>query len=60
MIDVIGGLRVGEDLVAGESRVYAIPLLSRIIGCMQSKYLPTADMSAGDLRVEITLANNND
>jgi hypothetical protein len=27
---------------------------------MQSKYLPTGDMSAGDLRVEITLANNND
>jgi hypothetical protein len=27
---------------------------------MQSKYLPTGDMSGGDLRVEITLANNND
>jgi hypothetical protein len=27
---------------------------------MQRKYLPTGNMSAGDLRVEITLANNND
>jgi hypothetical protein len=27
---------------------------------MQSKYLPTGDMPAGDLLVEITLANNND
>jgi hypothetical protein len=52
--------RVGEGIVVGDSRVYAIPLLSGIIGCMQSKYLPTGDMSAGDLRVEITLANNND
>ena len=27
---------------------------------MQSKHLPTVDMSAGDTRVEITLANNDD
>ncbi len=60
VMEGIGGLRVGEDLVVGESRVYTIPLLSGIVGCMQSKYLPTGDMSAGDLRVEITLANNND
>jgi hypothetical protein len=53
-------VRVGEALTVGTSRVYAIPILSGIIGCMQSKYLPTGDMSAGDLRVEITLANNND
>jgi hypothetical protein len=52
-------VRVGENLTIGNSRVYAIPLLSGIIGCMQSKYLPTGDMSAGDLRVEITLTNNN-
>jgi hypothetical protein len=53
-------VRTGEGIAVGDSRVYAIPLLSGIIGCMQSKYLPTGDMSAGDLRVEITLANNND
>jgi len=52
--------RVGEDIPVNTSRVYAIPLLSGIIGCMQNKYLPTGDMSAGDLRVEITLANTND
>jgi hypothetical protein len=52
--------RIGKGLTLDESRVYAIPILSGIIGCMQSKYLPTGDMSAGDLRVEITLANNND
>ena len=52
-------VRVGEGLTVGTSRVYAIPLLSVIIGSMQNKYLPTGDMSAGDLRVEITLANNN-
>jgi hypothetical protein len=52
--------RVGEDLTGGASRYYTIPILSSIIGCLQSKYLPTGDMSAGDLRVEITLAANND
>ena len=53
-------VRISEGLTVGSSRYYAIPLLSGIIGCTQSKYLPTGDMSAGDLRVEITLAINND
>jgi len=53
-------VREGEGLTVGSSKYYAIPLLSGIIGCMQSKYLPTGAMFAGDLRVEITLANNND
>ncbi len=52
--------RVGEVLLVGASRYYTIPILSGIIGCMQSKYLPTGDMTAGDLRVELTLAANND
>ena len=43
--------RVGEALLVGASRYYTIPILSGIIGCMQSKYLPTGDMAAGDLRV---------
>ncbi len=51
--------RLGESLTVDTSRVYAISILSGIIGCMQSKYLPTGDMSTGDLRVEITLAINN-
>ena len=52
--------RVGEDLTVGASRYYAILIINGIIGCMQSKYLPSGDMSAGDLRVEVTLAANND
>ncbi len=52
--------RTDEDLTVGTSRAYAIPLLFGIIGCMQNKYLPTGDMSDYDLRVEITLGNNND
>ena len=53
-------IREGERLTVGSSKYYAIPLLSGIVGCVQSKYLSTGDMSAGDLRVEITLVNNND
>jgi hypothetical protein len=53
-------VRTGQALTVGESRVYAIPLLCGIIGCIQRKYLPTDDMPAGDLREEIPLANNND
>ena len=53
-------VRVGEGLAMGESRYYANTCLPGIIGCIQSKYIPTDDMSAGYLRLEITLANNND
>jgi hypothetical protein len=31
-------------------------LLSGIVGVLQSKYLPTGDMTAGDLRLELKLA----
>jgi len=41
------------------SRVLCIPLLSGIVGVLQSKYLPTGDMIAGDLRLELTLAEAN-
>jgi hypothetical protein len=62
--DVMEGMgataRVGEDLTVGASRYFTISILSGIIGCLQTKYLPTSDMSAGDLRVELTLAANND
>ena len=37
--------------------MFCIPLLSKIVGVLQNKYLPTSDMSAGDLRLELTLAN---
>jgi len=49
--------RTGEAIAgAGASRVFCIPLLSGIVGVLQSKYLPTGDMTAGDLRLELTLA----
>ena len=35
-------------------------MLSGIVGVLQNKYLPTGDMTAGDLRLELTLANAAD
>jgi hypothetical protein len=52
--------RMGATLAAGASMVFCIPLLSGIVGVLQNKYLPTGDMSAGDLRLELTLANASD
>ena len=49
--------RIGETIAGeGASRVLCIPLLSGIVGVLQSKYLTTCDMTAGDLRLELTLA----
>jgi hypothetical protein len=39
------------------SAYYCIPILSGIIGPLQSKYLPTGIMTGGDLRLELTLAD---
>jgi hypothetical protein len=50
-------VRTGMSLLAGASQVYCIPLLSGIVGVLQNKCLPTGDMTAGDLRLELTLAN---
>ena len=52
--------RTGESLASGADSVYCIPLLSGIVGTLQSKYLPTGDMNGGDLRLELTLANAAD
>ena len=52
--------RLGASLAAGANQVYCIPLLSGIVGVLQNKYLPTGDMTAGDLRLELTLANAAD
>ena len=49
--------RDGVSIPLGGSKYFCIPLLSVIVGCMQNKYIPTGDMSGGDLRLEITLAN---
>ncbi len=56
-------LRTGEAIPGGAvaadnipSRVFCILLLTGIVGVLQNKYLPTGDMTAGDLRLELTLA----
>ncbi len=49
--------RTDDAAALGDSKFYCIPLLSGIGGCMQNKYVPPGDMSGGDLRLEITLAN---
>ena len=56
-----GASREGE-VIAGEgaSRIFCISLLSGIVGVLQSKYLPTGDMTAGDLRLKLMLANAAD
>lgn len=51
--------RQGMTLNGGAEITLCIPLLSGIVGALQSKYLPVGDM-AGDLRLELTLANAND
>ena len=56
----VGTTRSADPIPPGESRVYCIPLLSGIIGTLQNKYLPTGDMTGGDMRVELTLANAAD
>eukprot|EP00873_Tetraselmis_striata_P001624 jgi/Tetstr1/421888/TSEL_012788.t1 len=48
--------RQGASLAAGSETFFCIPLMSGIIGGLQSKYLPTGIMTAGDLRLELTLA----
>ena len=53
--------RTGASVAgANGTRVFAMPLMSGIVGTLQPKMLPTGDMVAGDLRLELTLANNND
>jgi hypothetical protein len=53
-------IRTGASIAAGANHVYCIPLLSGIVSVLQSKYLPTGDMTAGNLRLELTLANAAD
>jgi hypothetical protein len=51
--------RTGTKIDKGGSfsAYYCIPILSGIIGLLQSKYQPTGIMMGGDLRLELTLAN---
>eukprot|EP00873_Tetraselmis_striata_P013010 jgi/Tetstr1/433274/TSEL_022562.t1 len=51
--------REGATLAADSTTYFCIPLMSGIIGGLQSKYLPTGAMTGGDLRLELTLAATN-
>ena len=44
-------IRTGASIAVGASQMDCIPLLSGIVGVLQNKYLPTGDMTAGDLRL---------
>ncbi len=52
--------RTETSLAASAAQVYCIPLLSGIVSVLQNKYLPTGDMTAGNLRLELTLADAAD
>ena len=49
--------RAGAAVAASGSQTFCIPILSGIVGPLQSKYLPTGAMIGGDLRLELVLAN---
>eukprot|EP00873_Tetraselmis_striata_P022869 jgi/Tetstr1/443133/TSEL_031189.t1 len=51
--------REGVGIAAGTTAYFCIPIMSGIIGGLQSKYLPTGAMTGGDLRLELTLAATN-
>eukprot|EP00873_Tetraselmis_striata_P015698 jgi/Tetstr1/435962/TSEL_024843.t1 len=51
--------REGVEIAAGTTAYFCIPIMSGIIGGLQSKYLPTGAMTGGDLRLELTLAATN-
>ncbi len=49
--------RIEEANVGADgSRVFCILILSGIVDVLKSKYFPTGDITAGDLRLELTLA----
>lgn len=52
--------RVGVEISGSDTVTFCVPLLSGIVGTLQSKYLPLGAMSAGDLRLEITFADQKD
>lgn len=52
--------RSGEAIAPSASDYVAVPLLSGVVGVLMDKYLPTGDMTGGDIRLEITLASAAD
>ena len=51
---------VEADALAIGTRTYCIPLISGVIGSLCSKFTPLTAMSAADIRLEVTLASNED
>ena len=49
-----------NNLPANTDKTYTISLVSGVIGALNPKALPLHAMTAGAIRVEITLASNND
>lgn len=49
--------RRGASIAGTADRVFAFPLISGVVGTMQSKNLPVSEMTAGDLRIELELAS---
>jgi hypothetical protein len=61
---VLEGFSVSNDrkgiiIPPNTFRILCLPILSGIVGVSQEKYLPTGSM-VGDLRLELTLANQKD
>ena len=54
-----GSSRTGVSLASSASAYFCIPILSGVIGPLQSKYLPLGAAVGGDLRLELTLAAAN-
>ena len=51
-------LRSGVTVASNNGEAYVcIPIMSGIVGPLQSKYLPTGVITGGDLRLELTLAS---
>ena len=53
--------RAGVDIDGDEGyRTVCIPLLSGVLGTLQNRYVPVGDMVRNMLRLQLTLANQND
>jgi hypothetical protein len=51
--------REGRTIAAAGEVYFCIPVLSGVIGPLQSKYMPLGQATGGDLRLELTLAAAN-
>ncbi len=54
--DVVGVLKKGREIAASGSLRVSIPLVSGVLGPQLTRYLPLCNMTAGPLRIDVTLA----